>query len=352
MNRWSLSIGALGLSLALLGCGAAKKVGSGVTSGVSRIFGFERGVSKDQLKSAADETLPAPQKVPPPPTPTHATSQSTTERFGLVVEETRVQPPRPPAPKARAAPRRKGMKAPFPLSLLQGDFGQSTPPGGEHFASAIATVAAKLRSAFPQVSGLVILVQGDEVFLDLSSDGPLPEGTLLTVFEEGKPFKHPFSGEILGRLEKRVATVELMEVREEFSIARLVATADEERVAAGQKVRITSSKLKLAVLPYINRTSEAVETEELTRTLARALEGTERFDLYDQDKLDILLLENGLEAQDLASPRAFSALRGKVPVDYLMLNSVRTVRGRSVLDTKVITPSDGVVVKTVTALVR
>jgi hypothetical protein len=140
MNRWSLSIGALGLSLALLGCGAAKKVGSGV----SKIFGIERGVSKDQLKSAADEIQPAPQKVPPPPSPTHATSASTTERFGLVVEETRAQPPQPPAPQPRAAPRRKGMKAPFPLSLLQGDFGQTTPPGGEHFASAIATVAAKL----------------------------------------------------------------------------------------------------------------------------------------------------------------------------------------------------------------
>lgn len=80
MNRWSLSIGALGLSLALLGCGAAKKVGSGVTSGVSKIFGIERGVSKDQLKSAADEIQPAPQKVLPPPGPAYATSASTTER--------------------------------------------------------------------------------------------------------------------------------------------------------------------------------------------------------------------------------------------------------------------------------
>ncbi|MFQ6672610.1 MAG: hypothetical protein ACE5KY_04865 [Candidatus Tectimicrobiota bacterium] len=244
------------------------------------------------------------------------------------------------------------MKAPFPLSLLQGDFGQPTPPGGEHFASAIATVAAKLRSAFPQVSGVVILVQGDEVFLDLSSDGPVPEGTLLTIFEEGEPFKHPFTGEILGRLEKRVATVELMEVREKFSIARLVAAEANEKVAAGQKVRITASKLRLAVLPYINRTSEEIETVELTLALARALEATERFDLYDQDKLDILLLEHGLEAHDLESSTAFSAIRGKVPVDYLMLNSVREVQGRSVLDTKVITPSDGVVVKTVTALVR
>ncbi|MFQ5460449.1 MAG: hypothetical protein ACE5EL_06610 [Anaerolineae bacterium] len=106
------------------------------------------------------------------------------------------------------------------------------------------------------------------------------------------------------------------------------------------------------MLPYINRTSEAIETDELTRALARALEATERFELYDQDKLDILLLENDLDAQDLESPKAFRTIRGKLPVDYLMLNSVRTVNGRSVLDTKVITPSDGVVVKTVSALVR
>jgi hypothetical protein len=360
MNRLSLFLGVLGLCLALVGCrsavgtavGAAKKVGSGVTSGVYKIVGSERGVSKEQLKTSAAEIPSGPQKVPPPPSPTPAAAAPASERFGLVVEEKPPQAPPQPASQPKAPPARKGMKAPFPLSILQGDFGQTTPPGGEHFASAIATVAAKLRGAFPQVSGVVILAKGDEVFIDLSSDGPVPEGTLLTVYEEGEPFKHPFTGEILGRLEKRVATVELTEVREKFYIARLLSTEPSEKVSAGQKVRITASKLRLAVLPYINRTSEAIETNDLTRTLARALESTERFDLYDQDKLDILLLEHDLDAQDLESPKAFSTIRGKVPVDYLMLNSIRTVNGRSVLDTKVITPSDGVIVKTVSALVR
>ena len=358
MNRWSFILGVFALCLALAGCrsavgsavGAAKMVGSGVRSGVAKITGHERAVSKEQLQTAAAETQP--EKVPPPPSPAPAATAPAQERFGLVVEEKPLQPPPQPAPQPNVPPRRKGMKAPFPLSILQGDFGQTTPPGGEHFASAIATVAAKLRGAFPQVSGVVILAKGEEIYVDLSSDGPVPEGTLLTVFEEGEPFKHPFTGEILGRFEKRVATVELTEVREKFYIARLLATEPTEKVAAGQKVRITASKLRLAVLPYINRTSEAIETDELTRALARALEATERFDLYDQDKLDILLLENDLEASDLESPKAFRTIRGKLPVDYLMLNSIRTVSGRSVLDTKVITPSDGVVVKTVSALVR
>ncbi len=359
MNRWRFIIGVFALSLALAGCrsavgsavGAAKKIGSGVRSGVAKITGHERAVSKEQLQTAAAEA--EPQKVPPPPSPAPAATAPVEERFGLVVEEKPIQPPPPqPAPKLKVPPRRKGMKAPFPLSLLQGDFGQTTPPGGEYFASAIATVAAKLRGAFPEVSGVVILARGEEIYVDLSSDGPVPEGTLLTVFEEGEPFKHPFTGEILGRLEKRVATVELTEVREKFYIARLLATELTENVAAGQKVRITASKLRLAVLPYINRTSEAIETDELTRALARALEATERFDLYDQDKLDILLLENELEASDLESPKAFRTIRGKLPVDYLLLNSIRMVSGRSVLDTKVVTPSDGVIVKTVSALVR
>lgn len=350
MNRWILRASVIGLALALLGCGAvagaAKKVGSGTKSGVYKVFGIERGVSKEQLQSPAAEVAPTP--VAPPPAA--QLSSTGTEKFGLIVEEksSKAEPePEPPPP-----PPRKGMKAPFPLSMLQGDFGQPTPPGGKHFSSAISTISAKIRSAFPQVSGVVILARDDEVFMDLASDGSVPEGTLLTIYEEGEPFKHPFTGEILGRLEKKVATVELMEIREKFTIGRTMATEAGQRVAAGQKVRITSSKLKLAILPFVNRTSEYVEVEALTQALGQSLAATERFDLYDQDKLDVLLLENGLEPESLASPRAFSAILGKVPVDYLLLNSVRLVNDRSVLDTKLITPNDGAVVKTVTALVR
>lgn len=352
MNRWILRASVVWLALALLGCGAisgaAKKVGSGTKSGVYKVFGIEKGVSKEQLQSPAAEATPAP--VPPPPSAQE--SGTTTEKFGLIVEETPSKAAPEPEPEPPAPPRRKGMKAPFPLSMLQGDFGQPTPPGGEHFSSAISTISAKIRAAFPQVSGVVILARDDEVFMDLASDGSLPEGTLLTIYEEGEPFKHPFTGEILGRLEKKVATVELMEIREKFTIGRTMATKAGQRVAAGQKVRITSSKLKLAILPFVNRTSEYVEVEALTMALGRALAATERFDLYDQDKLDVLLLENGLEPESLASPQAFSAILGKVPVDYLLLNSVRLVNDRSVLDTKLITPNDGAVVKTVTALVR
>ena len=115
MNRWLCRLGLVGLGLTLIGCGtavgAAKSVGSGVSTGVSKLFGLERGVSKEQLKSPADEIKPTP--VAPPPAP--AASGTTTERFGLVVDEKARRAPASPEVKAEPQPPRQGMKAPFPL---------------------------------------------------------------------------------------------------------------------------------------------------------------------------------------------------------------------------------------------
>ena len=59
-------------------------------------------------------------------------------------------------------------------------------------------------SAFPPVEGLVVQVDGDRIYMDLSKkDGVLP-GQEYTVFRKGEVFRHPASGKPLGRYEETV----------------------------------------------------------------------------------------------------------------------------------------------------
>jgi hypothetical protein len=67
---------------------------------------------------------------------------------------------------------------------------------------------------FPRVSGEVVEVQGTSVTLSVGKrDGVVP-GLELSLFREGRELRHPKTGELLGKTEKTLGRVRIVEVAE------------------------------------------------------------------------------------------------------------------------------------------
>src|SRR5690242_21782881 len=61
--------------------------------------------------------------------------------------------------------------------------------------------------AFPPVEGLVVQVEGDRLFIDLTEKSGVQPGQEFSVFRKGDVFRHPITGRPLGRFrseERRV----------------------------------------------------------------------------------------------------------------------------------------------------
>ena len=142
----------------------------------------------------------------------------------------------------------------------------------------------------------------------------------------------------LGKLEEEVGEVEVVEVREKFSIARLVRLAPGGRLSPRVKdtVRMSASKIRLALLPFVNQTKEAISMETLTRELGRQLLRSGRFDVYDVDRLQVWLLETGIATDEILKGENPIRLRNQLRGDMALENKLREIRGKKILSTRLL----------------
>ena len=78
-------------------------------------------------------------------------------------------------------------------------------------------------AAFPAVEGLVVAVEGDRVYLDLTEKDGVQPGQEFTIFRKGEVFRHPINGRALGRYEQVLGHAQVQRVLPQFSEAVYVA---------------------------------------------------------------------------------------------------------------------------------
>ena len=163
-------------------------------------------------------------------------------------------------------------RAPVVLLALMISLGASGGPAHAQendYRKALGLISEKLHRRFPNLRGAVVAVKGRDLYLSLGEKDEVVKGVKLNVYREGAPFRHPATGVVLGKLEEEIGEVEVVEVREKFSIARLVRLAPGGQFSPRVKdtVRMSASKIRLAILPFVNQTKEAISMETLTREL-------------------------------------------------------------------------------------
>ena len=209
---------------------------------------------------------------------------------------------------------------------------------GIDHARALQTISDKLHQRYPHLEGQVVAVRGGDLYLSIGENDKATKGIKLTILRKGAPFRHPVTGAVLGTLEEEVGEAEVVEVQPRFSVARLVRLAPGRDLVprVNDVVRLSSAKIRLALLPFINQTKESLGMDILTRELARLLLAQGRFDVYDVDQLQVWMLEQGLAAGDVLKGDNAIKLRNQVRSDLAVESSVRDVRGKKVITSRLL----------------
>jgi len=208
------------------------------------------------------------------------------------------------------------------------------------YSEALRKLAKKFASTFPQVEGYIVSVKGRELFLDLKYGDNIADGNIMTVFREGEEFRHPLSGEVLGRFEEEIGKIEITRITEKYSNARVVSELKGKKVEVGDKVRITATRIKIAVLPFVNKSKQDLDTDTITEEMVNALKETQRFEIYDKDKFQVALLENNIDIKNFLPSRDLVRIKQIASSDFLLVNITRDLKGKQVVDSEIFSLKD------------
>lgn len=200
-------------------------------------------------------------------------------------------------------------------------------------ATALGPIVDGFRQAFPHVEGTVVAVEGRQVYLDLTEKEGAFSGMELLVYRKGDPFRHPLSGQIMGHYEEDLGWVRIIEVRDRFSTARLTTETGKGAVKAGDGVRITAAKIRVAVSPLLNLSEGGGGNQRAPYLFAAALERTGRFIPADLDKVAEILAREKVGTLILyTNPQIARRLAGEIGVAGWAVPVLTRLRGILYLD--------------------
>lgn len=154
-------------------------------------------------------------------------------------------------------------------------------------------------AAFPAVEGMVVAVEGDRIYLDLTEKDGVRPGQEFTIFRKGEVFRHPINGRALGRYEQVLGHAQVQRVLPQFSEAVYVAADGQSKARAEDGVRITKGRIRVAVAPTTDLTSANADLRRVPFMLAHALSETKRFQSADPSAVQELLLTQKTRSEEL-----------------------------------------------------
>jgi hypothetical protein len=162
-----------------------------------------------------------------------------------------------------------------------------------------ALMLQEFADAFPPVEGLVVAVDGDLVYLDLTAKNGVQLGQEFTVFRKGEVFRHPLTNQPLGRFEEYLGYAQVRRVFPRFSEARYIPLDDRPRVRPEDGVRITRGRIKVAIAPLLDLTQSGVDLRRVPFLIGGALERSKRFQVADPIQVSTLMEAERTRVEEL-----------------------------------------------------
>lgn len=202
-------------------------------------------------------------------------------------------------------------------------------------------IAQNVVKAFPKVEGVIVGIEEDWVDIDLGVKDGVYEGVELQVFRERGEFKHPITGQVLGKLEKKLGTIRVIEVEDGFAVGEVVEKSEGINLAEGDKVRISAARLLLA-LPTIDPGKlKEVNVRALTKELSTSLAKTGRFELIEDRQLRAILAPEGISMEAIAEPASLRVLADKFKAQALLLGRLKAIGKEVFLEVEVLSTETG-----------
>jgi len=142
-------------------------------------------------------------------------------------------------------------------------------------------MADEFIQAFQPVEGVVVSMEGDEIFLDIGATRGGQVGQEYTIYRKGTTFMHPLTGRPLGRYEELLGWAQVRRVQPEFSVATFVPAPDKPRPVPEDGARITRD---LRRVPYL---------------IATALERSKRFQVVDPLAVGDMFASGSLRVEEM-----------------------------------------------------
>lgn len=178
----------------------------------------------------------------------------------------------------------------------------STPVGAgtaDQVGATFGLLIQDVVAAFPPVEGLVVQVDGDRIFLDLTEKNGVQPGQEFSVFRKGAVFRHPINGRPLGRFEDVLGYAQILRLHPQYSEALFVPAEDKPPVQPEDGVRITKGRIRVAVAPATDLTKANADLRRVPFMLAHALELTKRFQVADPSTVQEHLLSQKTRSEEL-----------------------------------------------------
>ncbi len=164
-------------------------------------------------------------------------------------------------------------------------------------------VAKVFETYFPKAESRVTSVDGSGIGINIGRNKGLLPGMILSVTREGEEIFHPVTKEPLGRHEDEIGYIELKAVEQESSTG-ILAGGKKDNVKSGDKARLTSGKIKAAVVPAAPETNIFIIDQ-----FADALEETGRFTIVSGSDVDKILKEHPNEGKEEIARRVGDAFK-------------------------------------------